>query len=230
MENNALSSDFIGAFRKQMQRFADVPHLYFNGAIGKVYPLIPAADDPALVDDLFPRGDQDPDVKDNYRRVSTVGYRLAQTVWNASQNAVPMSATDDFGMCHVALSFPVDNQLFKLASNLRVVETRIRSQRISSRVSTLSLGSMVFTSIPGELFPKLLKRIPESSLLGRTPVWLGMGQDWLGYFVDAADYENPNLKYWTDLSVHRDASQILLEGINKSLQSRDCVQWTDEAE
>jgi hypothetical protein len=113
---------------------------------------------------------------------------------------------------------------------LRVVETRIRSRQIQSRVSSLSLGGLVFTSLPGELFPKLLKRIPDASLAGRTPVWLGMGQDWLGYFVDAADYENPKLKYWTDLSVHRDASQVLLDGVNKALQAKGCVEWTDEAE
>jgi hypothetical protein len=230
MENNTLSADFIGAFRRQMQNFAPVPHLYFNGAIGKVYPLIPAEDDTGLVEDLFPQGDRDPDVKDNYKRVSTVGWRLAHDVWNASQRNISQSSVESFAMCHVVVNFPVDNALFKLASNLRVVETRIRSRQIQSRVSSLSLGGLVFTSLPGELFPKLLKRIPDASLAGRTPVWLGMGQDWLGYFVDAADYENPKLKYWTDLSVHRDASQVLLDGVNKALQAKGCVEWTDEAE
>ncbi|MBM3381712.1 MAG: hypothetical protein FJY29_04645 [Betaproteobacteria bacterium] len=230
MDNNALSSDYIGAFRKQMERFASVPHLYFNGAIGKVYPLVPAANDSGLIDDLFPQGDRDLDVKDNYKRVSTVGWRLANAVWNAPAVHLSPNASESFAMCHVGVSFPVDNKLFKLASNLRVVETRIRSGRIQSRVSTLSVGGVVFASLPGELFPKLIKRVPEASLAGRTPVWLGMGQDWLGYFVDSADYENPNLKYWTDLSVHREASQILLDGLDKALQVRDCVQWTDDEE
>ena len=230
MENNALSADYVGAFREAMSRRWAVPHLYFNGAIGKVNPLVPAADDPELSDDLFPAGDKDPDVKDHYRRVSTVGDRLAQSVLNTEEQrlALNYSKFGSFSMCHVPVAFPVDNFLFKTASQLRVVETRIKSGKIRSRVSSLGVGPLVFVSIPGELFPKVLKKIPPQALTGRKPIWLGMGQDWLGYFVDQADYQNPKLKYWTDLSVHKEASNLLLEGMSKAVSGQGCVEWTDE--
>ena len=133
-------------------------------------------------------------------------------------------------MCHVPVLFPVDNSLFKLASNLRVVETRIKNKHIRSRISSLTLGDISFVSIPGEAFPKLLSKLSADRLAGRQPIWIGMGQDWLGYFVDEADYQNPKLKYWTDLSVHKDASKILLDGIGNALAAKECAEWTDEEE
>lgn len=228
LENNALSADFVGAFRATMSSSSNATHVYFNGAIGKVYSQVPAADDPQLVEDLFPAGDKDPDVKDNYRRVSTVGFRLAQAVLKTPQEPLDLFDASSMNTCHVPVSFPVDNKLFKLASQLRVVETRIKSGNIRSRISSLLIGPLAFVTIPGELFPKLLRKLPAQSLAGRQPVWLGMGQDWLGYFVDPTDYQNSELKYWTDLSVHRDASKILLDGMSNALQNKGCVEWTDE--
>jgi hypothetical protein len=230
MENNALSADFIGAFRESMYRTEPATHLYFNGAIGKVYPLNPGTHDADLIDDLFPNGDRDIDVKDSYQRVSTVGHRLAEAVRNAPLKSLKFLQEPMMGMCHVPVLFPVDNSLFKLASNLRVVETRIKNKHIRSRISSLTLGDISFVSIPGEAFPKLLSKLSADRLVGRQPIWLGMGQDWLGYFVDEADYQNPKLKYWTDLSVHKDASKILLDGIGNALAAKECAEWTDEEE
>ncbi|MEY2986972.1 MAG: hypothetical protein RJB13_493 [Pseudomonadota bacterium] len=222
MENNALSADFVGSFREVLRRQVPVPHLYFNGAIGKVYPIIPDDNDPALVDDLFGEGFQDPDVRDQYRKVTTVGVRLAQSVLETPEREVTHGDSKAFSMCHSQIQFPVDNLLFKIASQLNVVETRIRLSRLRSRISSLSVADMVFISVPGEIFPRLLNKIPRDFFGGKTPVFLGMGQDWLGYFVEPSDYDNDELKYWTGLSVHKNASQVLLQSMAKSIRGQDC--------
>lgn len=222
MENKALSADFVGAFRESMRRTAPVPHLYFNGAIGKVYPLIPEDNDDTLIDDLFADGVRDPEVRDAYRKVSTVGFRLAQAVLAAPEQEVFWIDSQPFSMCHASIQFPVDNLLFKIASQLNVVETRIRFGKLRSRLSSFAFADMVFVTIPGEIFPKLLNQLPVALFQGRAPVFLGMGQDWLGYFVEPEDYENEELKYWTDLSVHKYASRFLIEGMSKALQGEDC--------
>ena len=222
LENNALSADFVGSFRETLRRKNSVPHLYFNGAIGKVYPIIPADDDPSLVDDFFKDGVQDPDVQDEYRKVTTVGVRLAQSVLEAPEREVTQGAERAFSMCHSQIQFPVDNLLFKIASQLNVVETRIRLSKLRSRISSLSVADMVFISVPGEIFPKLLNKIPRGFLGADSPVFLGMGQDWLGYIVEPADYNNDELKYWTGLSIHKNASQLLLESMAKAVRGEDC--------
>lgn len=224
MENKALSADFVGAFRAVLHNDTPVPHLYFNGAIGKVYPLIPEDNDPALVDDLFPNGDRDPSVTDDYRKVSTVGHRLAQAVLTTAEQPVAWDAAQSFSMCHTQVQFPVDNLLFKIASQLNVVETRVRFSRLRTRVSTLAFADLLFLTVPGEIFPKVLKQIPESLVRGRRPVFIGMGQDWLGYFVTPEDYDSDELKYWTGLSVHRNASGILLERLAQSIRGEACTQ------
>ena len=127
-----------------------------------------------------------------------------------------------FSMCHSHIQFPVDNLLFKIASQLNVVETRIRLSKLRSRISSLSVADMVFISVPGEIFPKLLNKIPRGFLGADSPVFLGMGQDWLGYFVEPADYNNDELKYWTGLSIHKNASQLLLESMAKAVRGEDC--------
>lgn len=222
MENNALSADFIGAFREVLRRKAPVPHLYFNGAIGKVYPLIPDEND-SLSDDLFSGGVQDPDVRDQYRKVTTVGVRLAQSVLEAPEREVREGDVGSFSICHSPIQFPVDNLLFKVASQLKVVETRIRLSKLRSRISSFSFADMVFVSVPGEIFPKLLNKIPRDFFGSQFPVFIGMGQDWLGYFVEPADYNNDELKYWTGLSVHKNASQFLLESMAKAVRGEDCA-------
>jgi hypothetical protein len=222
MENNALSSDFVGGFRRSMERLIGPgPHVYVNGIMGKVYPNVPPEGDPDVVDDLFPEGDRDPDVKDGYRKASTVGFRLAQSVARASEEAGEFSSAG-VAVCHVPVAFPVDNKLFKLASSLKVVETRVKGGKIGSRVSTLSVGNLVFTSIPGEVFPKVVRNLDSAVFAGRQTVWMGLGQDWLGYFVDPEDYEKPDLKYWTDLSVHRDGAPVLLSALDKALRGEGC--------
>ncbi|NBO38481.1 hypothetical protein EBU99_07840 [bacterium] len=231
MENNALSSDYIGAYRETLsQKLARVPHVYVNGALGKVYPLIPKADDPTLIADLFPNGSHDPDVKDGYRIVSTVGARLADAVLSSPEVSMPDFASSGINVCHVPVKFPVDNFLFKLAGELKAVETRIKHGEIATRVTAISVGPLVFTSIPGEAFPKVIRKIDPSVYAGRRPVWMGLGQEWLGYFVDPDDYKNSELKYWTGLSVFKNAEGILLEGESKALQSKDCRSFDDEIE
>jgi hypothetical protein len=230
MENNALSADYVGAFREVMaRRLGRVPHLYFNGAIGKVYPLIPAADAVDVVDDLFPSGDRDPDVKDGYRFVSSVGLRFAESVLKAVETPLQDTSDDAFKACHVKVEFPVENRLFKLASNLKVVETPIRNGKISSRVSSLQWGPVQFVSIPGEAFPKVFARVPADVWQGRTPFLMALGQDWLGYFVDEEDYQRADLKYWTDLSVHPQAARLLVETLTNAVEARNCTEWSDEA-
>lgn len=223
MENNALSADYIGAFRETLRRsLAPVPHLYFNGAIGKVYPMIPEADGGTLTTDLFTDGVRDPDVSDDYKKVTTVGVRFAESVLQAPEHEVVERGVHEFSMCHSSIQFPVDNLLFKLASQLGVVETRIRLGKLRSRISSLSLADMIFVSVPGEIFPKLLNKIPRDFFGGKTPIFVGMGQDWLGYFVEPSDYDDDTLKYWTGLSVHKNASQLLLESMSRAVKGVDC--------
>lgn len=222
MENNALSADFVGGFRQSMQDWlGTAPHVYLNGAIGKVYPLLPTPTDSDLKDDAFPNGDRDPDVRDGYRYATTVGYRLAQAIKSADERAVDV-AEADVAVCHVPVRFPVDNKLFRLASSLRVVETKVRNNFVESRISALTVGPLVFASIPGEAFPKIVNRLDAQLFRGRQPLWVGLGQDWLGYFVEPEDYNRPDLKYWTDLSIHHDASGILTNGLSQALRDEGC--------
>jgi len=222
MKNNALSADFVGGFRHSLSAtLGNVPHIFVNGVIGNVYALPAKADDADRIDDAFPQGDRDPDVKSEYANASTVGHRLAKSVLSATEGEVDNSQAQ-VSVCHVPIQFPVDNTLFKLASNLRVVETKVRSGQISSRVSAVTVGPFVFTSLPGEVFPKVIHRLETRLFEGRLPIWVGLGQDWLGYFVDEEDYDKPNMKYWTDLSMHHTASKNLVIGLEKALQGKDC--------
>ena len=222
MKNNALSSDFISGFRRSLELSTEqVPHIYVNGIIGNVYPVVPRLGDPSMISDLFPEGQRDPDVSFDYDAASTVGFRLAQSVLNAPESKLD-AQPETLNACHVAVQFPVGNPLFRLASGLRVIETRIRRGHVGSRVSAITLGRLVFASIPGEVFPNVIHRLSHDVWAGRQPVWMGLGQDWLGYIVDPDDYAKPEFKYWKGLAIHKDGAKVFLEGLSKALKNQGC--------
>lgn len=226
-ENNALSADYVGAFRLalgQALKEPDAPAVYLNGALGGTYASATGLPE---VGDPFVDGAHDPDVGAGYANAAAVGSELAHRVATALQSrALPLevqpASSGNQPWLQVRLwpiTVPLSNTLFKAASAAGIVETRFTGNTLRTKMGWFKLGPLEGVSIPGEIFPSgsqiiramLAKRGAEHTMI------IGMSHDWIGYLMAADEWNNPTWGYNRNLSPDKAAMAQIINQLEHEL-------------
>ena len=204
-DNDAITADWVGTFRKRLEAEAGGTTVYLNGPIGSVYPdTLSDCQEP----DAFPDGIQDPDLDPaDYGQVACVGYRVADAAIAALESATPLPETGlvfrhtEFGfhptnltMAVLLASSPIP---LEIPEDIHDPESQMLSQ-----LSWITLGDLDLVTTPGESFPHFSAHAKDLLTAAgvQTPVTLGLTQDWLGYLMSSEQYFEEDLGYFRQLS------------------------------
>jgi hypothetical protein len=211
--NNALSADYVGPFRKAMtQQFGGV-HVYVNGALGALY----ATGTDAPVADPFASGARDPDVVDGYEKMAAIGTDLFNRTKTALAAAVPL-LNGSVGSQTIPLGLNVDNDKFRFAATGLlgggpVVETPLMDGKVVTTLSYFHIGELAGVTVPGEMFASGTRQLRDLlSARGFTHVAVvGLGHDWFGYLMAPDEFDDEAFAYNRDLSPSRDAMTRIID-------------------
>ena len=222
--NPLITSDYPGYVRNRLrERYVGSEVVFTSGPLGGLmapfeHVLCPDVDDDSV--DLCPRG--------TFERAETIGHGLADAAADALDAAAFLD-DDTLAFKRAPILLPADNPTFFLAFKLGMIDRGAFSPegdyygpeplgrlelnemtdggwRIGSEVSALQVGSVVFFTVPGELYPEL---------------WLE--DDAGGHFIerpDNADY--PDAPFETPLmtlgrQAYPDATLVMLNNANDAL-------------
>ena len=179
--NLELSADVIGAASQQVEKALGVPALFVAGALGDVSP---ARHGPASL--------------------PSVGAELAAAVLEGWRAAAPL-ARSTLTVRATTLALPGPH--LSLRNSLGSWVPRALSVPLGdmfpreATLTAVALGDVAWMVVPGELQTALGRRVKVAGreLFGEVFV-AGVSNDYLGYFVTAADYERP--AYVTCASVY----------------------------
>lgn len=197
--NLEVSGDVTGAASAVLERELGVPALFVNGAVADVSPARHGAG-----------------------AMDEVGTALAATVREGWRTAVGVGADHiDIRTKRVRLAparLSVRNCVGGWAPGFLTIPLGDTFPRVADIVA-LSVGRVAWVAVPGELQTVLGETIKKegSALFGRAFV-AGLSNDYLGYFVTAADYDRPH--YVTCAAVFgRHAGDCLAEAAVELLYS-----------
>lgn len=196
-ENNGLSADFVGAFRKTSEAAHGGLSVFMQGPIGTVYPdrtsVIPCG-----AEDLFPEGFQDVDVGDQDVKATCVGVNLSAQVTAALQSATPVAETGIVAR-YTTFEFHPTNLAFMALAKMGQIAIEYKDvkdpdSRMASALSWVTIGDLDFLTTPGEAFPSFAaKGADKLKAAGRaTPITLGLAQDWMGYLLTTEGWAEDN--------------------------------------
>lgn len=227
-ENNAISSDWVGPFRKLSEEAHGGLSVFMQGPIGSVYPergapVVPC-DGPA---DLWPEGFQDPDVT-SHQTATCVGRNVANVVAAALQGATPVAETGlAFGTA--TFEFHPTNLAFMALAKLGqipidYVDVKDPSAKMLSTVSWITVGDLDLLTMPGEAFPSFAAAGADKlKAVGRANViTLGLAQDWMGYLLTNEGWaeDNDDTAYHKGLSPSSELEDPFLDAVQGLIDAR----------
>ena len=170
--NRKLSGDVMGVASRALERALGAPALFVNGAVGDVRPQRHGRDAALAVGDQLAQA-----VGAAWARAGTDrDAPLATVVRRVSLPAASLSLRNCLGRyVPRALALPLPNALPE-----------------DAELVAGALGRTAWVTIPGELQARLGQEIKRAA----TPAFAhgfvaGLSNDYLGYFVTAADYDRP---------------------------------------
>jgi len=219
-ENNGLSADYLGPFRKRMKEQVGGVQVFMNGPIGSVYTSPPTD---CFEPDAFPEGWQDPDNSaERHSKNACVGYNVANEVMKGLEQEQPLAETG-IKFRHHEFEFHPTNYVLMLALAswpvpIQVVDTQDPDAMMTSQFSWATIGNLVWITTPGESFPSFAQGIKDAMMKKgiTTPVVMGLTQDWMGYLMTYEQWKAPGstLNYFKSLS----PGELVFEGYIKVLQ------------
>jgi hypothetical protein len=183
--NRELSGDVVGVASQRLEATLRAPALFVAGALGDVSPARHGA-----------------------ASLAEVGGELAEAVLDGWEGAVPLTRpalrTRSTAVALPAPSLSLRNCLGRWVPRaLRIPLGTMFPRRAT--LTAVALGEAVWVVVPGELQTELGRRVKVAGreLFG-TPMVAGVSNEYLGYFVTAADYDEPT--YVTCASVYGPAT------------------------
>jgi len=195
-KNRLITSDYPGYLRETLEEKLGGISLFFAADIG---------------------GMQTPKVFfHNFSNSKKIGEDLAHEVIQSLKNTDPMDF-DALNVKSLEVFFPIENPRFLeliqsgiLGSTKEVLIEKEGKLTLPSRISMARLGSVVFVSIPGELFPesgnKLRSKLPYDPLF-----LLGLCNNEIGYIVPQEEWRADG--YEESMSLGPKTDDILRETI-----------------
>lgn len=200
-QNLLVTADYVGAFRRRMDRERGGVNLFVNGNIGgAVRPR----------NELHPFPDTPP-AWGTWEDVERLGGGLAETALGLLEGAAVLPAAD-LDLRTGEVEMVMDNPLYAAFGLLHLIPREIPPLGGSAAVSLTAwrLGPVVFATVPGELDPAVGLELRER-MGGDYQVVANIGQDWVGYMMTEEQYANPDyIEFWL-LCPGPDAGSHLLE-------------------
>ena len=179
--NLELSGDVIGVASQEVERTLGVPALFVPGALGDVSPA-----------------------RHGLASLPAAGAELAAAVLEGWKAAAPLARTT---LAVRTTTVPLTAPYVSLRNCLGDWVPRRLGMRLGDMfpqqavVTAVSLGDAAWVVVPGELQTALGRRLKGSGRALFDAVFVaGVSNDYLGYFVTAADYDRP--AYVTCASVY----------------------------
>ena len=210
MQNRLFSSDYVGAFYKEMSAGMDGIHMFVNGSIGAAIQPDPA----------WRRKHVEGDGQ-GFRWADAMGETLATQVKDMMGNAKPVSF-DTMEIHSTSIDATMMNGLYRFAGNIGLFPFEIPEvgDKISAELTAVVMGPVRFGSMPGELSPQLGEAI-RAELGGEAQVLVGLSQEYLGYVLDREQYDNAMYAYEKMLCVGPDYGEAIVEGYRRmNIKSR----------
>jgi hypothetical protein len=216
--NLAISSDYIGPFRKKMEDEVGGMASFLNGPIGSVYPDRPHTC--GIDEEAFPDGWRSPDVNpQDYIKVSCTGYQVADNAIAALQDTKPLAETG-IKFRRQDFKFHCNNELFVLLRDfapmpLPYFDTADPESKLDCMVDWVTLGDLNFLTTPGEAFPRFAfdgaDLITGAGFENVIP--LGLSPMWIGYLLTVDQWKDINLSYHQSLSPGPDIHPRFVEAV-----------------
>ena len=219
--SNAVTADFCGAARREIEREFGGVGIYLNGALGGM--VTPEA------------------MKNRWDEVERVGTGIAQTVVSALKSARP-GTISRIKVRRREITLPLENQKFKAAlaaglldSPLQSVESRVPvpgksaltrppdgpsspaappTVYLSTEIACIRMGDAEIVTVPGELLPMPGLAL-RAAMHGNYRFIFGLGQDELGYILDASDFDRELYHYERGMSVGKQTWPLLFQPLKE---------------
>jgi len=203
--NTQVSADYVGYLRQAVEEATDAPCIFFSGALG---------------------GMMTPDVKEHsFAEAEAIGQGLAKAGLEALGNAKGFPVAE-ISVQKKEIKVKLTNILYKFAFRRKLLpDERDPQGRITSEVNLIKIGPAWFTTIPGELLPRLgLALKAKMKAAGAlTAGVICLANDELGYILPAEDFRfplnpfKPGKHYEETNSISKEIGPVVVEAVRSLL-------------
>ncbi len=206
--NPAITSDYVGYLRAEVEDLTSAPCIFFSGALG---------------------GMLTPDVQDHsFAEAESMGKGLARQGLTAL-TAVSSRQAADVSLQKREIQPKLTNILYKMAFRRGLVpDVRVHG-RITTEVNLIKINGLWFATVPGEMLPKLglalKKQLCDAG--ARVAGVIGLANDELGYILPVEDFKypvnpfKPGNHYEETNSIGKDIGPLVMEGLGSLLSQTD---------
>jgi hypothetical protein len=159
-----------------------------------------------------------------FTKTAGIGQSLFNSVGATASTAQPL-VNGEVDATSKAVSIPVNNQLFSLATRgflggAPVLEAKIVNGRIDTQLTRFRIGELGGVTVPGEIFASGSVQLKQMlKVQGRShALVVGLGQDWLGYLMSPQEYDDESLSYNRGLSPSREAQVVVVDAYRQLLK------------
>lgn len=211
--NLLISSDFPHYIRESLENgityqdtlvqkgFGGIA-VFFNGAVGGLmapHPSLPFND--PVRDTVF--------AEPSFEKTRTLGEQIALLAHNALSAEDTLTQMSAISLHAKTITVPLDNQIFRLASALGLLDRGSPSLFTSrTEVAVFQIGPAGFLSIPGEIYPEIIYggiESPPGQDFSIDPVevpplqekmsttykfYIGLSNDEIGYIIPKSEWDN----------------------------------------
>ncbi len=220
-QNNAISADFVGPFRKRMEETYGGVALFINGPEGSIYAVKPEGCNEA---DPFPEGWQDPDLTaEDHSKVACIGFNLADQVLKSLEAgaAKPVGEAGIIFRHSVFQYHPTSLLLMMVVDTPSVpgdgIDVKDPASLWDAEFSWVTVGELNYVTTPGEPTPCFAKHaVATLEASGfKNVVVLGIAQDWMGYLLAEEQFKDPALDYQALISPGETVEPAFLAALAK---------------
>lgn len=216
--NNAISADWPGVFRLEIEKELGGMAVFVNGTLGSTYPDKPK---PCEEEDMFPFGWQDPDVgKGDHIETACIGKGLAKAAIEALNNSTEITSSEIEVFTQDFKFHPTNKVLFVIAQlapmPIPYVDVEDPNSYLASTFSLVRIGELHFITTPGEAFPSFGNKIKQAmkDIDPTHIIVVGLAQDWLGYLLTPELWDEKDLSYHQSLSPGQDVLESYIQALH----------------
>jgi hypothetical protein len=196
-----ISADFPFPLRRELQKDGNGTVVFLNGALG------------AMVTPDVWRNEKYKEMH-NIEEVERIAGVMLRGVRGAIESAESVEANP---MRWARLEFltPVESELLQKAAKLGLFDRQIYSpNHVLTQVAAVKIGTVIIATVPGEARPDIGLRVKEATGSPH-PIFIGLGNDELGYILPADGFNNPMYVYEPQMSTGKNSNLQIVDNVLK---------------
>jgi hypothetical protein len=199
-DNQYISPDFPGPFRRHAKKLTTGPKLYFSGPLGGM---------------LTPNVPEESSQEERKTYIESLGQHLAQESEKALSDAPAM---EDAALVHhhKDLALKNSNWRFSLMAKMGLLDTSSGTKEFHSEVHYVRLGDVEICTAPGELLPEVGHEVRQRMTANHR--WLlCLANDEVGYVLKPEMFDNREYRYEASMSLGRHTAGLLMDSYEELL-------------